>query len=353
MVGEYWMSDHFPAIDVSENSLRQRGQILDVLLIDRSLTTSRKTHNIRWATDSYVDQYHGNKRHRNPYSPASEIRRELITGEHNLLIQPRAAKSREEQVKRTKDRAEVFTPLNVVKQMNGDVARNLNLPPDHNWQDFVSARWLEITCGEGPFIASRYNPVSNSRQIIKPDNRVGFLDRKLQVVNKHCDTIEDWLHYAEVALKSCYGYEFQGDSLLIARENVLMTMNDFYKVKFEHDINLESQAEADGGLSTAQLEYFAEIISWNIFQMDGLNYTIPLTGEPAKSGSTNNLDTTLDKNQISLFNLSSVTKKTKRTAAKKSPKYVKIMDWQKNRTLRFRKAVCWMISDIIYLCLEK
>lgn len=334
------MSDHFPAIDVSENSLRQRGQILDVLLIDRSLTTSRKTHNIRWATDSYVDQYHGNKRHRNPYSPASEIRRELITGEHNLLIQPRAAKSREEQVKRTKDRAEVFTPLNVVKQMNGDVARNLNLPPDHNWQDFVSARWLEITCGEGPFIASRYNPVSNSRQIIKPDNRVGFLDRKLQVVNKHCDTIEDWLHYAEVALKSCYGYEFQGDSLLIARENVLMTMNDFYKVKFEHDINLESQAEADGGLSTAQLEYFAEIISWNIFQMDGLNYTIPLTGEPAKSGSTNNLDTTLDKNQISLFNLSSVTKKTKRTAAKKSPKYVKIMDWQKNRTLRFRKAVC-------------
>ena len=164
------MSPKSPAIDVSESSLRQRGRILDILLIDRSRTITRKdktyVHNIIWATDSYIDQYRGDKRHRNPYSPTAEIRRELITGEHNLLIQPRAAKSREEQVKRTKDKAEVFTPLNVVKQINGDVAHSLNLPPNHTWQDFVSARWLEITCGEGPFIASRYNPVSSSKQII-------------------------------------------------------------------------------------------------------------------------------------------------------------------------------------------
>lgn len=337
------MSPKSPAIDVSESSLRRRGQILDILLIDRSQTIARKgktyVHKIRWATDSYIDQYHGDKRHHNPYSPTSEIQRELITGKHNMLIQPRAAKSREEQIKRTKDKAEVFTPLDVVKQMNGNVARNLNLPPDHNWRDFVSARWLEITCGEGPFIASRYNPVSSSKQIIKPVNRVGFLDEKLKLVNKYCNNIDDWLHWVEVALKSCYGYEFQGDSLLIARENVLMTMNDFYKVKFEHDINLESQAEADGGLSTAQLEHFAEIISWNIFQMDGLNYTIPLTSEPAKSGSTNNLGTTLDKNQISLFNLSSVTKKAKRTTAQKSPKYVKIMDWDKGKPIYFRSLL--------------
>lgn len=332
------MSPKFPAIDVSESSLRNRGQILDILLIDRSRSI-RKTHNIIWATDSYVDQYHGDKRHRNPYSPASEIQRELITGKHERLIQPRAAKSRQEQTRRTKDKAEVFTPLKIVKVMNDDIEQNLPLPNNHTWQDYLAARWLEVTCGEGPFITSRYNPVSNSRQIIKPDNRVGFLDRKLQVVNKHCDTVEDWLHYAEVALKSCYGYEFQGDSLLIARENVLMTMNDFYKVKFEHDINLESQAEADGGLSTAQLEHFAEIISWNIFQMDGLNYTIPLTSEPAKSGSTNNLGTTLDKNQISLFNLSSVTKKAKRTTAQKSPKYVKIMDWDKGKPIQFRNII--------------
>lgn len=334
------MSPKSPAIDVSESSLRQRGRILDILLIDRSRTITRKdktyVHNIIWATDSYIDQYRGDKRHRNPYSPTAEIRRELITGEHNLLIQPRAAKSHEEQVKRTKDKAEVFTPLDVVKQMNGDVARNLNLPPNHTWQDFVSARWLEITCGEGPFIASRYNPVSSSKQIIKPANRVGFLDEKLKLVNKYCDNIDDWLHWAEVALKACYGYEFQGDSLLIARENVLMTINDFYKVKFEDSPNLTSQAETDGGLSTAQLEHFAEIISWNIFQMDGLNYTIPLTGKP----KTDKPDiTSISKNQITLFNMSTVTKKPKRTATQKPPKYVKIMDWNKGKPIQFRNII--------------
>ena len=331
------MSNNPPAIDVSENSLRQRGQILDILLIDRSLTTKRKSHNIRWATDSYIDQYHGDKRHRNPYSPTSEIQRELITGEHNLLIQPRAAKSREEQIKRTKDKAEVFTPLDVVKQMNDDVEQSLPLPPNHTWQDDVAAKWLEITCGEGPFITSRYDPTSSNKEIIHPDNierRVGFLDRKLREVNKRCDNIDDWLHWAEVALKACYGYEFQGDSLLIARENVLMTMNDFYKVKFDNEPNLESQAEIDRGISTEQLEHFAEIISWNIFQMDGLNYTIPLTGKPKTD--TVNTSVSTDKNQIALFNLSSVTKKTKRSPAKTSPKYAKIMDWDKNKAIYFK-----------------
>ena len=296
------MSPKSPAIDVSESSLRNRGQILDILLIDRSLTTKRKVHNIIWATDSYISYGHGRS---NPYSPTREIKRDLITGEHDTLIQPRAAKSRQEQTRRTKDKAEVFTPLEGRQGHDDDVEQNLHLPPDHTWQDYLSARWLEITCGEGPFIASRYNPVSNSQQIIKPANRVGFLDRKLKVINKHCNDIDDWLHYAELALQSCYGYEFQGDSLLIARENILMTINDYYKTKFDKQPNIESQAEKDGGLSTKQLEHFAEIISWNIFQMDGLNYTIPLI-----SGQTNNshANTTVDvdKNQATLFNVSSI-----------------------------------------------
>lgn len=327
------MSPKSPAIDVSESSLRQRGRILDILLIDRTRTTTRKTHNIIWATDSYLSCGHGRS---NPYSPTREIKRELITGEHNTLIQPRAAKSRQEQTRRTKDKAEVFTPLPIVKQMNDDVWQNLPLPDNHTWQDCIVAKWLEITCGEGPFIASRYDPVSNSQQIIEPDRRVGFLDRKLKIVNKHCDNIDDWLHYAELALESCYGYEFQGDSLLIARENVLMTINDFYKVKFEDNPNLASQAEADSGLSTTQLEHFAKIISWNIFQMDGLNYTIPLTGEP----KTDKPDiTSISKNQITLFNMSTVTKKPKRTATQKPPKYVKIMDWNKGKPIYFRSLL--------------
>ena len=121
------MSPKSPAIDVSESSLRNRGQILDILLIDRSLTTKRKVHNIIWATDSYISYGHGRS---NPYSPTREIKRDLITGEHDTLIQPRAAKSRQEQTRRTKDKAEVFTPLRVVKAMNDDVEQNLHLPPE-------------------------------------------------------------------------------------------------------------------------------------------------------------------------------------------------------------------------------
>lgn len=330
------MSPKPPAIDVSESSLRQRGRILDILLIDRTRTTTRKTHNIIWATDSYLSCGHGRS---NPYSPTREIKRELITGEHNTLIQPRAAKSRQEQTRRTKDKAEVFTPLPIVKQMNDDVWQNLPLPDNHTWQDCIVAKWLEITCGEGPFIASRYDPVSNSQQIIEPDRRVGFLDRKLKIVNKHCDNIDDWLHYAELALESCYGYEFQGDSLLIARENILMAMNDFYKVKFEDKPNLESQAESDGGLATTQLEHFAEIISWNIFQMDGLNCTIPLIGGQASNPTTTTVD--VDKNQATLFNVSSIKQpKTKKAKpATKQPKYVKTMDWQKHKTIYFYKLI--------------
>ena len=329
------MSDRSPVIDILESSLRQRGQILDILLIDRSLTTPRKTHNIRWATDSYIGLHHGDKRNRNPYAPTAEIQRECITGDNDRLIQPRAAKSRQERVRRTKDKAEVFTPLKIVKQMNSEVERSLPLPASHTWQDYIAAKWLEITCGEGPFIASRYNPVSSSQQIIKPENRVGFLDLKLKSVNKHCDNIDDWLHYAEIALKSSYGYEFQGDSLLIARENILMTLNDFYKIKFENNPNIESQAEADGGLTTEQLEHFANIISWNIFQMDGLNGTIPLTDCP-KSQVTS---TSVNRGQLTLFNLSSVTNKPKRESASANPKYAKIMDWDTGKSFQFRKLM--------------
>ncbi len=53
--------------------------------------------------------------------------------------------------------------------------------------------------------------------------------------------------------------------MLIARENLLYTFIDYYKDKFNHIPSIELQQE------------FAEIISWNIFQMDGLKYVIPMS----------------------------------------------------------------------------
>ena len=93
-------------IDIRENILRREGNLLDLLLFDQ--TTE---NNIIWATDSYEE----NGRE---FSSQEQIRPELVTGKYGKLIQPRSAKSLAEQHRRTKEKAEVFTPLRIVNQIN-------------------------------------------------------------------------------------------------------------------------------------------------------------------------------------------------------------------------------------------
>ena len=133
----------------------------------------------------------------------------------------------------------------------------------YDWQAYVCANSLEITCGEGPFVVSRYDAASG--ELINPlINRIGILDRKLRVVNENTETNEEWLKWALQAYKSTYGYEYQGDNLLIARMNLLLTFVDYYKERIG--------TEPDKAL----LNEVADIISWNFWQMDGLTDTIPL-----------------------------------------------------------------------------
>lgn len=303
-------------IDIRENILRAKGRVLDILLSDKTKSTKKYPKNIIWATDSYA--HFGKK-----YTPRQPILKEQITGLSGKLIQPRASKHKTEQTKRTKDKAEVFTPLSVVSEMNKVVEQNLHLPDNHTWQDFVKATWLEITCGEAPFIAGRYNPTSIRQVVIKPHNRVGFLDSKLKVIDKRVNDKEDWLYHAEIALKACYGYEWQGDNLLIARENILLTMNDFYHEKFNKNLDI------------AHLEIFAEIIAWNIFQMDGLKYVIPMSCHKVNKPK---------EVQLQLIDLENIDKSKQIQECpgckENSPfthtgKYVKIMDWQKNKPIKF------------------
>ena len=62
----------------------------------------------------------------------------------------------------------------------------------NDWQSYVCANSLEITCGEGPFVVSRYDAASG--ELINPlINRIGILDRKLRVVNENTETNEEWL----------------------------------------------------------------------------------------------------------------------------------------------------------------
>jgi hypothetical protein len=114
-----------------------------------------------------------------------------------------------------------------------------------------------------------------------------------------------------VAYQSSYGYEWQGDSLLIARENLLYTLIDYYKEKFGKKPSLKLLRE------------FAEIISWNIFQMDGLKYVVPIS---CKKEYRNTLfDQEIIECEGCKHNLS----------AKHNGVYVKIMDWVTEKLIKF------------------
>lgn len=298
---------HSKNIDIREDYLLKKDNLLEILLQDK--TTSK---NILWATDSYEKMGES-------YLFQSEINTGLITGEFGSLIQPRAIKSKEEQTYRTREKAEVFTPLTIVKQMND--ACDTEPVTEHNWQEYVGLLKLEITCGEAPFIVSRYDPVSDSQELLPLPKRVGFLDAKLSIISKYCDTAEDWLKWSKIAFQSSYGYEWQGDSLLIARENLLYTFIDYYKDKFKKNPSLNLQKE------------IAEIIVWNIFQMDGLKYVIPMSCKKEE---------VIVKGAETLFGKEDDRVEEKlcqgcenKTAQNHNGVYVKIMDWKEGKIIRF------------------
>lgn len=316
------MSPKVHEIDISENRLRHRGRVLEILL---SVHNTKK--NIIWATDSYSKRGNG-------YLSKNRIKRENITDKHGFLIQPRASKSKDEQKYRTKVKAEVFTPLNIVRDMNMEINwAGGNWPANRkNWQNFISERRLEITCGEGPFIASRYNPVNgNYREVHR---RVGFLDYKLRVVGEFVNNKKDWLKYAEVALKSSYGYEWQGDNLLIARENILLTLDDFYKDFCKRVLKLKSKQN----LSDEQLEHFAEIIAWNFWQMDGLKYVAPMScrGKVIKNDILTMVDDANPEYKDTIEeNIKGCPGCVQNDPLKHNGEYAKIMDWETGKPTRF------------------
>lgn len=296
-----------PTIDIREDYLLKKDYLLDILLQDK--TTD---NNILWATDSYAQK--GNK-----FAPLALITADLVTGKNGNLIQPRAIKCKEEQLIRTRDKAEVFTPLSIVKQMNE--ACDTKRLTKNNWQEYVALLKLEITCGEAPYIVSRYDPVSDIQELVPLAKRVGFLDSKLSVVSKYCDTLEDWLKWAKIAFQSSYGYEWQGDSLLIARENLLYTFIDYYEEKFKETPCLELQKE------------FAEIIVWNIFQMDGLKYVIPMSCK-IEEMLIKGEETLFEKKEDYMLEKACAGCENK-TAKKHNGIYVKIMDWKEDKIIRF------------------
>ena len=277
-----------PYIDIREDDLLVLpSDVLKTLLLDHS--TGK---NIFWATHDYESL--GLE-----YDYRSEILPELITGEHGMVIRPRVLKSKEQQSDRVKDMAEVFTPAWVVKKMVDYIAPFQSSPKEDRALDFLTLRCLELTCGEAPFLVSRYDATTGASIAI--NERVGMLDRKLGMINSQQLNDDDWLVQVRQAFQTTYGYEWQGDSLLLARENLLYTFVDYYEARFgsKPDVTL--------------IQDFAKIISWNLWQMDGLTYRIPREQKDAPQA------------QLSLFDES---------AAEPPARLCKIMDWQKGKTIK-------------------
>ena len=141
------------------------------------------------------------------------------------------------------------------------------------WKHYIRDTRLEVACGEAPYIASRYD--STTGEFIPVEQRIGILDHKLRVINENVDSTGEWLKAAQTAFKNTYAFEWQGDSLLLAREAMLATFIENYSLKFGKEPLLKS------------IHYIAYIISWNIWQMDGLKELFQIHADIRQEVSVN------------------------------------------------------------------
>ena len=259
--------------------------VLDTLLKDRS--TGK---NIIWATDPPKElqtvMYE-------PVTDRSQITTQQLGLTHYEVVLPRMMKQTDTQQQRTRKKGEVFSPAWVCNKMNnaldadwfrglgaGESAGQFTVELPQGWQtvetpvqfpvckgrtpawvQYVQSRRLEVTCGEAPFLASRYDAATG--EMIPVARRIGILDRKLRVVSENAATEDEWRKYATHAVQSTYGYEYQGDNLLLARVNLLLTYAEHLQARWQRKPTKE------------ELQPIATIISWNLWQMDGLHLSVP------------------------------------------------------------------------------
>lgn len=255
-------------IDINEYPV---SNVLKYLLRDK--TTGK---NIIFATNAYRDRIP-------PITELTPITVEVLRGFNEYVLQPRVAKSLEQQAERTRKKAEVFTPSWICNKMNnhcdaewfgregvfnieGDktwepTKEKIVFNKEKDWQKYIDSKRLEITCGEAPYLVSRYD--TTTAEIIPIERRIGILDRKLRVVNENTTDEDEWLKWAYRAFQSVYGYEFQGDNLLIARINLLVTFSEYLEKRW-------SRKATD-----KELKKVVDVIVWNLWQMDGIKGTIP------------------------------------------------------------------------------
>lgn len=268
-------------IDISESKLAQDDpRTLSLLLADKSTGG-----NIRWATDGYTSYGDG-------FAPQDQILPSRITGQYEGIVSPRVQKSRVDQRRRTKQSAEVFTPawiccaqINMIDDdwfgVPGVMFSDANphtgwatspspakLPPHRDWKTYVDNRVMEVSCGEAPYVASRYDV--STGEPIPVERRMGMLDRKLRLVSENAADVEEFERWTLRAFEACYAFDLQGDNVLLARENLLMSLDEWH-------------IHYDGSPAPLTLRHkVASCLAWNVFQMDGLTFTSPYATAPAR-----------------------------------------------------------------------
>lgn len=261
-------------------------------------------------------------------TPSTLMTEEILKRWGKEIACPRVFRSGEQQEARTRKKAEVFTPAWLCNKMNNycdeewfgqsgvfNTETDKEGSPDwevndrplpftqrRTWKRYVDSRRLEITCGEAPYLVSRYDAATGCLIPIK--RRIGILDRKLRAVSENASA-DEWHKWVIRAFQSVYGYEFQGDNVLIARINLLNTYVDCIR---EHWHRSPDEHE---------LAKIANIIAWNIWQMDGLNGTV------AKGTPTDALK------QKTLFDF---TLSGTDTSKVEGTPYCKIRDWRAQRS---------------------
>jgi hypothetical protein len=293
-------------IDITAYPIRD---VLPILLQDK---TTKK--NIIWATETYADYGVHEK---------DQMTTVYLLGPDAVKIEPRIFKAETTQIKRTRSKAEVFTPAWLCNEMNNycdsdwfgrDCVFNdgaekhtwlvndgrISFPEGKDWKTYADSRHLEITCGEAPFLVSRYDAASGE-EILPLYRRIGILDRKIRVIDENAETKEEWGKWTERAFQSIYGYEFQGDNVLLARCNLMMTYFEYYQKRWSENP------------SAGMLKKMANIITWNIWQMDGLTGTVPFAKPPE------------DQQQISFFN----------EAEDEASVPCKLHDWRSKRSMYY------------------
>ena len=308
---------------------------LDREVLKKLLKDHSTGHNIMWCTDNY-----------NSYGKMYE-RKRSIDVELISVIKPRVYKSRQAQIQRVRDKAEVFTPSWICNAQNNLIDEFwfgrkdvFNTESDkswisrtdkidfsdtegHRWTDYVKLNRLEITCGEAPYITSRYDTVTGD--YIEVKDRIGFLDRKLRIISENTNNIEEkWLEWSLEAVKSIYGFEYQGDSLFIARVNILLDIMEYFEHMFNKEMDISFVME------------ISDIISWNVWQMDGLKFVVP--------GSCTEEKTVSDRGFLfeELFveeQVCGCSGCLKGDNTKHNGIYCKIMDWKTHKSERYMDLI--------------